>query len=110
MATLTWDEIDGLDVWEAADGTSPARERKMVRISGLANAFEATVLSGVLEDEGILHVIEPHRETAHGPLFLLARSWGSVLVPFESGERTLQILTELRESFKQSDDEDEDED
>lgn len=106
MSTLTWDEIDGVDLWgQAGEATAPAKDRKMVRISGLANPFEATVLSGVLEDEGILHVIEPHHETAHGPLFLLARSWGSVLVPFEAGERTLQILMELRESFQHSDDE-----
>ena len=97
MASLTWEEVEAMDITVPDESTrKPDKRQKLVRISGIANAFEASILSGALEDEGIVHFIEEHVETAHAALFTLSRSWGSVVVPAVSGERTLAILEEIR--------------
>jgi len=108
MATLTWEEIGTMDLAVPDESTKkPQQQKNLVRISGIANAFEASILSGALEDEGIVHVIEEHVETAHAALFTLARSWGSVVVPAECGERTLAILEEIRNEVAKSNTEEE---
>ena len=106
MATVTWDKwtdaLPGIEIEEADGGHT---EEKLVRIDGLSNAFEASILSETLKEESIPHSIEPHADTAYGNLFQLTRSWGSVVVPARDGERTLSLLLEIRESFHSDDEE-----
>ena len=103
MASLTWEEVEAMDIAVPDEATKrPNKRQTLVRISGIANAFEASLLSGALDDEGIAHAIEEHVETAHAALFTLSRSWGSVVVPSEFGQRALDILQEIRDEFSQT--------
>ena len=103
MATLTWEEIDSMGITIPDESTKkPKNRKKLVRISGIANAFEASLFSGALDNEGIVHFVEEHVETAHAALFTLSRSWGSVIVPVESGQRALSILQEIRDEVVQT--------
>ena len=107
MSAITWEEVP-----ERTDTAvhSPSRGAhgkpgKMARISGIANSFEATLLSGALDAEKIPHYFEEHRETAHASLFELTRAWGSVLVPLPLANKVISILEEIREVYSDSSEE-----
>lgn len=100
MSSITWDEVGEVSVeGVTAPGSLYQKPGKMARISGIANAFEATLFSGALDDEKIPHWIEENRETAHGNLFELTRSWGSLLVPLDLANKAVSILEEIREVY-----------
>lgn len=104
MTTLSWEEwasaLPGIEIQENEEDS----EEKLVRISGLANPFEAAILSRALQDEHIPHSIERHEDTAYGSLFEITRSWGSVVLHAGDAEHALSILLEIRTHFTPDED------
>ena len=74
----------------------------LIRIPGIANPFEASMLEESLRSAQIPFAMEPHHETAHSGIFVPSRSWGSVVVPERHAEETLLLLQEIRETFTEN--------
>lgn len=73
---------------------------EFVRIAVLDNTFEADMLTAMLDENQIPHLIRTYEDEAYGTLFQTTRGWGAVLAPEKHREEILQLLAELRRSMK----------
>jgi len=71
-------------------------ESEYVKIAVLENPFEAQVISAVMEDEGIPHLIRSYHDTAYDGLFQAQKGWGEIRAPKEYGKQILEILSDVR--------------
>ncbi|QTA78400.1 Uncharacterized protein dnl_06220 [Desulfonema limicola] len=71
-------------------------ESEYVKIAILENQFEAQIISAVMEDTGIPHIIRSYHDTAYDGLFQAQKGWGEVRAPLDYGKQILEILSDLR--------------
>ncbi|QTA82385.1 Uncharacterized protein dnl_47600 [Desulfonema limicola] len=69
---------------------------ELVKIAVLENPFEAQVLSDILKDEEIPHVIRSYHDTAYDGLFQAQKGWGEIRAPLEYGKQIHEILSDVR--------------
>jgi len=68
------------------------------RIAILDNGIQASLLSSLLDEEGIRHHICSYHDSAYDGLFQTERGWGHIEAAPENGARILEIIEELRKS------------
>ena len=71
---------------------------KAVRVALLDNEIEANLLSSLLQDEGINHLICTYRDSAYDGLFQTERGWGHVEASQEDSARVLEVIEGMRSS------------
>lgn len=70
---------------------------KYVKIATLENEFQASLLEGVLKEEGIPHRIRSYYDLAYDGLFQNQKGWGHVEAPKEYRDEILSILKNLEQ-------------
>jgi hypothetical protein len=71
---------------------------KPARIATLENEVEAQLLSALLDEEGINHLLRTYHDSAYDGLFQAERGWGHVEADESDRKRVLEIIASLRES------------
>lgn len=74
-------------------------EEEIIDIAKLENEIEAGLLSAILEEKGIVHVILSYHDTAYDGLFQVQKGWGVIRGPESVSDKVLEILEDIR-SFK----------
>ena len=74
----------------------PLAAGPLARVCVADNPFEAELLRGALEAEGIPTLVECYREIAYDGLFQAARGWGGLVVREADAERAAALIDELR--------------
>ena len=64
----------------------------------LSNNIEADLLSKMLEEKNIPHVVISYHDTAYDGLFQLQQGWGHIETPEERGEEVMSIYNDLKNS------------
>ncbi len=69
------------------------------RILDLKNDQEARLLSGLLDDEGIPHIMVSYHDSAYDGIFQLQQGWGHVEAPPEYQEQITDIYNDMGKGF-----------
>lgn len=72
---------------------------EFVKIAVLDNTFEADMLTAMLDENDIPHLIRTYEDEAYGTLFQTTKGWGAVHAPEKHRDQILQLLEELRRSI-----------
>ncbi|MEI6049128.1 MAG: hypothetical protein WCS03_09550 [Bacteroidota bacterium] len=59
------------------------------------NEFEAKLLSEILTEKQIPHIIRSYHDSAYDGLWQVQSSWGHIEAPVEFGEEILQVYNEM---------------
>ena len=70
---------------------------KPIRVATLNNEIEAQLLSAMLDEEGITHLLRTYHDAAYDGLFQSPTAWGHVEAPAECREEILTIIEDLKE-------------
>jgi hypothetical protein len=68
---------------------------KTVRILVLDNEFEAKLLSEILTEKNVPHIIRSYHDSAYDGLWQVQSSWGHIEAPEEHREEILQTYYEM---------------
>ncbi len=68
---------------------------KTVRILVLDNEFEAKLLSEILTEKNVPHIIRSYHDSAYDGLWQVQSSWGHIEAPEEHREEILHIYYEM---------------
>ena len=74
---------------------------RLKRIATLDNEIQARLLSALLDEEGITHLLRSYHDSAYDGLFQAERGWGHIEADEQSGEQIRQLIAELKESGRQ---------
>ena len=66
-----------------------------VKIVVLKNEIEANIISPILKDENIPHVIRSYYDSAYDGIFQLQKGWGHIEAPEEYKSRILEIYRDI---------------
>ena len=66
-----------------------------VKIVVLKNEIEANIISPILKDENIPHVIRSYYDSAYDGIFQLQKGWGHIEAPEEHKSRILEIYRDI---------------
>jgi len=105
--TMTMDELVALgrvepdEEWEQLAGAY-GRDEPLARVCVVDDGFEADLLRGALQAEGIPCLVENYREIALDGLFQLTRGWGALIVPLPLFERAQLVVAEVRLGLRAS--------
>lgn len=62
-----------------------------IRILVFNNEFEATLLDGLLNENGIPHIIRSYHDSAYDGLWQTRSAWGHIEAPEEYREEILEL-------------------
>jgi hypothetical protein len=68
---------------------------KTVFILVLKNPVEANLLDGLLNEEGIPHIIKSHHDSAYDGLWQIQSGWGHLDAPEEFRETIVKMYKEM---------------
>ena len=68
---------------------------KTVRIMVLENEFEAKLLSEILTEKNVPHIIRSYHDSAYDGLWQVQSSWGHIEAPEEHREEILKTYYEM---------------
>jgi hypothetical protein len=69
--------------------------KKAIKILTLSNEFEARLLSEILNEKNIPHLIRSYHDSAYDGLWQAQSSWGHIEAPEEYGEEILEVYNEM---------------
>ena len=67
------------------------------RVAILDNEIQARLLSALLDEEDIPHLLRSYHDAAYDGLFQTERGWGHIEAPEEHHSRILELIGEIRE-------------
>jgi len=67
-----------------------------VDISGIENGFEAQLITSILSERGIPHLIHSFHDTAYDGLFQVQKGWGKITAPLNYQMEILKIIRLVR--------------
>ena len=73
-----------------------------IRTATLENDIEASLLSSILIERDIPHLMRSYHDTAFDGLFQTQKGWGYVSAPEPYQDEIRQIITELRKKTRLS--------
>lgn len=73
-----------------------------IRTATLENDIEASLLSSILIERDIPHLMRSYHDTAFDGLFQAQKGWGYVSAPEPYQDEIRQIITELRKKTRLS--------
>lgn len=68
------------------------------RVTVLDNEIQAQLLSALLKEEEIPHLLRSYHDSAYDGLFQAERGWGHIEAPEEHHARILELIQELDQS------------
>jgi hypothetical protein len=71
---------------------------KPKRVATLDNEIQARLLSSMLDEEGITHMLRTYHDSAYDGLFQAERGWGHIEADESDAERILLLIEELKKS------------
>ncbi|MCK4516380.1 MAG: hypothetical protein KAU31_14045 [Spirochaetaceae bacterium] len=71
---------------------------KPKRIATLDNEIQARLLSALLDEEGITHLLRSYHDSAYDGLFQTERGWGHIEADEQDGERILALIAAMKKS------------
>ena len=74
--------------------------KSLVKVFILKNWFEADIIKGELEKEGIPVLIRSFRDTAYDGIYIHQKCWGEVRVPEKEKKRAEEIIGALENAFE----------
>ena len=74
--------------------------KSLVKVFILKNWFEADIIKGELEKEGIPVLIRSFRDTAYDGIYIPQKGWGEVRVPEKDKKRAEEIIDILEKAFE----------
>lgn len=76
-----------------------------VKILVLGNGFEAELITSILKENGIPHLIRTYHDSAYDGLWQTSTAWGEVDAPEEYREKIMSIYEEMKASGGLTDEE-----
>ena len=73
--------------------------KTLVKVFTLKNRFEADLIKGELEREGIPVLIRNFRDTAYNGIYIPQKGWGEVRVPESKKDRAEEIISALENAI-----------
>ncbi len=70
---------------------------RSVKILIFSNEIEAKLLSGILMEKGIPHLIRSYHDSVYDGLWQMKSGWGHLEAPAEYGEEIISIYNSLSE-------------
>ncbi len=95
MFSRAWARSKGLEPGPGSPDP-PANRRPMERAAILSDPVEAQVITHLLEEDRIPHLVHPFREIAFDGVFEPQKGWGELLVPAECKEEVRTLLERVR--------------
>ena len=74
--------------------------KTLVKVFTLKDSFEADLIKGELEREGIPVLIRSFRDTAYNGIYIPQKGWGEVRVPESKKERAEKIISALEDAIE----------
>lgn len=68
---------------------------KVVKILSFNNEFEAKLLSEILSEKNIPHLIRSYHDSAYDGLWQSQSNWGHIEAPEEYREEIIQVYSEM---------------
>ena len=68
------------------------------KIATIDNEVEAKLLTSILEERSIPHVVISYRDRVYNGIFQVQRGWGFVRAPKEKEQEILEILEDIRKT------------
>ncbi len=68
----------------------------MIIVDVLDNSVEASILTSILEERNIPHLVQSFQDSAYANIYQSQNGWGRVLAPLEWKQEIINILSELR--------------
>lgn len=75
--------------------------KSLVKVFTLKNRFEADLIKGELEREGIPVLIRDFKDTAYDGIYIPQKGWGEVRVPEKEEGRAKEIIGALEKAFEE---------
>jgi hypothetical protein len=75
--------------------------KSLVKVFTLKNRFEADLIKGELEREGIPVLIRDFKDTAYDGIYIPQKGWGEVRVPEKEKGRAKEIIDALEKAFEE---------
>jgi hypothetical protein len=66
-----------------------------VKILVLSNAFEATLLDGILKENNIPHIIRSYHDSAYDGLWQTQTAWGQIDAPEQYKDEIIRIYENM---------------
>ncbi|MEZ4526696.1 MAG: hypothetical protein R2941_12315 [Desulfobacterales bacterium] len=85
------------------------RTQEYIRTAILEDPFEAQIVSGMLHEENIPHLVVSYHDTAYDGLFQAQKGWGEIRAPRDCGDQIIEILEDYRSQIPEALPEDRDE-
>jgi hypothetical protein len=76
-----------------------------VKAGVIENRFEGDRISKALQEAGIPFLIKSFLDTAYDGLYLPQKGWGIVMVSEKNKEEVERIISEIKNTFKEEEDE-----
>ncbi|MBU8913715.1 MAG: hypothetical protein KOO61_06790 [Spirochaetales bacterium] len=70
---------------------------KPKRIATLDNEIQARLLSALLDEEEIPHLLRSYHDSAYDGLFQAERGWGHIEADERNGDRILKLIAGMKE-------------
>ncbi|HET7839640.1 MAG TPA: hypothetical protein VFL04_07765 [Rectinemataceae bacterium] len=67
-----------------------------MRIAGLNDLIEATLIDSMLGEQGIPHLVVSHSDAAYDGVFTVTRGWGHLEAAEEDRAAVLELLSALK--------------
>lgn len=94
-------ELVGQEAYErVAAQREAALTEPYAEVCILEGRFEAPVLEGALEAQGIRVLIRPYQDSAYDGLFIPQQGWGSLSVPTRQLEQAREIVQATRDDVR----------
>ncbi len=71
-------------------------EDPVINVEVLASEIEARLLSAILDERGISHVLLTFHDTAYDGIFQAQKGWGVVRAPRSAAPEIREILADIR--------------
>jgi hypothetical protein len=69
-----------------------------IKVAVLDNAFEASLVEQIMNDQEIPYIIRSYQDAAYGNLFQVTKGWGAIQAPENFKDRITTIVEDVRAS------------
>ncbi len=84
--------------WEEILKKQQAEDNEVfIKVKNVENRFEADIIKGALETDGIPVMVRSFHDTSFDGIFESEKGWGVILVPEDQKENAGQIIQQLKE-------------
>lgn len=85
--------------WRVAERKEPmndSNEQFFVKIAVLDSDIESQLVTSILTEQEIPHLLRSYHDTAYDGLFQMQKGWGEISAPLDYREDILEIISAVR--------------